>query len=89
MNLERARQEADAVIAKAAAESAARRARRERHAWVWERLRTAVIALSASYLATRFAAPYLGNGVEPLLVGLPAGLVAAVLLPPQRARSPG
>ena len=89
MDLEQARKEADAVMAKAAAEAAAQQARRARHAWVWERLRTAVIALSASYFATGFAASYLGEGIHPLLVGLPVGLLAAVLLPPRRARSPG
>lgn len=87
MNLESAQRKADAVMAQAAAEAAARQARLERHAAAWQRLRTAVIALAGSYLGARFAAPWFGDGVDPWLVGLPLGLLAAVLLPPRRTRT--
>lgn len=86
MNLESAQRKADAVMAQAAAEAAARQARLERHAGAWNRLRTAVIALAGSYFGAHFAAPWFGDGVDPSLVGLPVGLLAAVLLAPRRAR---
>ncbi|MBW8311434.1 MAG: hypothetical protein K0M64_05305 [Rhizobium sp.] len=88
MNLESAQRKADDVMAQAAAEAAARQARLERHAGAWNRLRTAVIALAGSYFGAHFAAPWFGDGVDPWLVGLPVGLLAAVLLPPRRARTP-
>lgn len=75
------------MMAQAAAEAAARQARLERHAGAWQRLRTAVIALAGCYFGGRFAAPWFGDGVDPWLVGLPLGLLAAVLLAPRRART--
>lgn len=33
------------------------------------------------------AAPWFGDGVDPWLAGLPVGLLAAMLLPPWRART--